>query len=203
MSDQVSSAALMSSLIMPLNELRERVDLVERLAIASRHAVLAGAGASPSSATTGAGSSSSSQAAATSKPASTPAASSTKPAAAAAKPAATPTKPAAAAPAADADLDAAFGDGGTSGDAGDFSSELGDGGDMLSDFVPDMTPEDAKAAAVKIAGAVIGKKEAAELTAARTVMQKFGVTKVSEVPNERAVELLTEFKKAFPQYATA
>ena len=203
MSDQVSAQALMSALTMPLTELRERVDLVERLAIASRHAVLTGSGSPTASATTTAGAGNKTQPPAADK--GSAAAGGTKTQAAAPKPAATAPKPAAAAPAADdaVDLDAAFGDAGGGGDAGDFSAELGDGGDMLADFVPDMTPEDAKAASVKIAGAVIGKKDAAELTAARTVMQKFGVTKVSDVPNDRAVELLTEFKKAFPQYATA
>ena len=198
---EVSPQALMSALAMPLTELRERVDLVERLAIASRHAVLTGSGSASPSATTGAGSPSSSQAATAGKGAQAGAASAPKPAAA--KPAAAAAKPAPAA-SETADLDAAFGDGGdaaASGGGGDFADALGDGDDMLAGFVPDITPEDAKAAAVKIAGQVIAKKEQSELAIARTIMQKFGVSKVSDVPNERAVELMTEFKTGFPQYA--
>ena len=196
--DKLDSTALMSSLTMPLTELRERVDLVERLAIASRHAVISGA-APAAPATTSAGGAASPQAGAGGKAPTAAATTKAQPQTPKADP--KPSATVAAAAASDeVDLDAAFGDGSSGGD--DFASELGDGGDMLEGFVPDMSPADARAAATKIATSVIGKKDTAELTTARTVMQKYSVTKVSAVPDEKVVELYTDMKKAFPQYAS-
>lgn len=173
-------------LTMPLAELRERVDLAERLAIASRHTNAAGSGPATSAASAS-GTGKEAPAAGTVKPAAKPATSAAaKPAAAAAKPAAKP------APAVVDDDDAAFGDGG----AGDF----GDGGDMLDGFVEELSPEQAKAAAVEIAKKVIAAKEKEELTAARGIMAKYGVSKVSDIPDDSAVEAYEAFAEAFPQY---
>ena len=160
-------------LAMPLAELRERVDLAERLAIAGRHAP-AGTPTSPA-------------AAQPVKPAAAPKAATPSPAPA--QPA-----PAPAASTATDDDEAALGGGSA---AGDFGGD----DDMLADFVEQLSPEDAKAKAVAIAKQVIAKKDTKELASAREIMQKYGVTKVSEVAAGKEVELYNDFHAGFPQYA--
>jgi hypothetical protein len=175
---------------MPLAELRERVELAERLAIANRFAstaIPAGAGASAASAS---GDGKVAQPGAGVKQQT---AAEKKAAAAAAEAA----KKTAATPPADDD-DAAFGDGTSSG-AGDF----GEGDDMLDGFVEDLSPEQAKAAAIEIAKKVIAKKDAKELASARTIMQSYSVSKVSDIPDDNAVEAYNKFKEAFPHYAAS
>lgn len=188
-------------LSIPIAELRERVELAERLAIASRHGS-SGTGSAVASPT---GTSTSTQAGAAGKPAATAAApkpapaATAKPATPAPAAAAKPATPPAAAAAADDD-EAALG--GTS--VGDFTGDeltAGDDDDMLSGFVEDITPEDAKVKAVAIAKQVISKKDNSELAIARTIMQKYGVSKVSEIAAGREVELYTDFRDGFPQYA--
>lgn len=190
-------------LSIPIAELRERVELAERLAIASRHGS-SGTGSAVASPT---GTSTSTQAGAAGKPAATAAtpkpapAATAKPATPAPAPAAAakPATPPAAAAAADDD-EAALG--GTS--VGDFTGDeltAADDDDMLSGFVEDITPEDAKVKAVAIAKQVISKKDNSELAIARTIMQKYGVSKVSEIAAGREVELYTDFRDGFPQYA--
>ena len=191
---QVSGAALMSALIMPLAELHARVDLVERLAIASRHAVLSGA-APAAPATTSAGGAGSPQAGGAGK------GDAAKPTAAKAadKAKAAPAPTPAPETTSDADLEAAFGDETSTGNSG--GDDFGDAGDMLAGFVPDMSPADARAAATKIATGVITKRDGKELTTAREVMQKYGVSKVSAVADDKIVDLYTDMKAAFPNYA--
>lgn len=188
-------------LSIPIAELRERVELAERLAIASRHGS-SGTGSAVASLT---GTSTSTQAGAAGKPAATAAtpkpapAATAKPATPAPAAAAKPATPPAAAAAADDD-EAALG--GTS--VGDFTGDeltAADDDDMLSGFVEDITPEDAKVKAVAIAKQVISKKDNSELAIARTIMQKYGVSKVSEIAAGREVELYTDFRDGFPQYA--
>lgn len=173
-------------LAMPLAELRERVDLAERLAIAARHASTSGGvAASPATAST-----------TTTQPA--PAG---KPAAAAAPKAAPKAAPAAAAAPAQAAPADDFAEDALSGSVASGDFEVGGDDDMLAGFVEEITPEDAKVKAVEIAKQVISKKDTNELAIARGIMQKYGVSKVSEVAAGKEVELYNDFKTGFPQYA--
>lgn len=175
-----STLSVADILTMPLSELRERVDLAERLAIASRH--------------TPAGTSTSAAAATPVKPAAAAAAPKPTPAATPA-PAAVATTPPATAAVSDDEM--ALGGGSpAASDLGDFSAS----DDMLADFVEQLSPEDAKAKAVAIAKQVISKKDNSELAIAREIMQKYGVSKVSEVAAGKEVELYNDFRAKFPQY---
>ena len=177
-------------LTMPITELRERVDLAERLAIAARHSGNGGSAASPSSTasanTAQAGAAGKTQAGASGKttaPTATP------------KPA-TPAPAPVVAPAADDFAEDALS--GSAGDAlGDFDVS-GGGDDMLAGFTAEMSPEDARAKAVEIGKAVIGRRDTNELAKARDIMQKYGVSKVGEVALDKAGELYNDFHTAFP-----
>jgi copper(I)-binding protein len=81
-----------------------------------------------------------------------------------------------------------------------FSGEARRGSRRSAGFVEEVTPEQAKTKAVEIAKQVIAKKENSELAIARGIMQKYGVSKVSEVPAGKEVELYNDFKAGFPQY---
>lgn len=178
MSSTTTTLTAAEILSIPLAELRERVDLAERLAIAARH----GGASSAPAATPSAGSSNKPQAAAVVKP----------------TPAAAPK----AAPAA-VENDDPLGDF-TSGDAG--GDPLGDFGgtgddDLMSGFVEEVSPADARTKAQTVAKAVIDKKDAAELDIARGILKKYGVNKIGEVKDDKIVQLWNDLHTAFPNVA--
>lgn len=178
----MSSALTANDILsMPLAELRERVALAERLSIAARHAPGTDSPPKPTA---------SANTAQSAAPVKGPAA---QPTQQTATPKAQPT--AKATPSDDFTDDALSG--GLS--SGDF--ELGGDDDMLAGFVEELTPEAAKEKAIAIAKQVIAKKDNSELAIARTIMQKFGVSKVSEIAAGKEVELYKDFKAGFPQYA--
>lgn len=170
-------------LSIPLAELRERVDLAERLSIAARH----GGASSSSAATPSAGSATKPQAAAVVKP--TPA------------PAAKPTPAAAAV----VENDDPLGDFTSGGDAGgDALGDFGGGADddLMSGFVEEVSPADARTKASEVAKIVIGRKVTSELDIARGILKKYGVNKIGEVGDDKIVALWNDLKEAFPADAS-
>lgn len=175
-------------LSMPLTELRERVELAERMALAARLTPTGTYDAESAPVNTGSTT--------TSAPAPEPA----KPtrtrrtkeqiaadeAAAAAK--ATET-PATEGPSAD-ELMAAMSPEPAADDGGSELSleDIGGGDDMMAGFEASMTPEQARKEATAIIADIQTKKDTARLAVAREALVKVGARKASEVPDDKIVE---------------
>ena len=178
-------------LTMPLEELRERAELAERICLAARLTPPGTYAASGSAVNTA-------QPAATpAKPRRTKAQIDADNAAAAGTGASTTTAAAATAPSADElMLDLAPDPAPASG--GDLVLDAGDDGDMLAGFEAleaEMSIDDLKTKVNEIVSDIVAKKDTARLTVARAMLVKFGVQKASEVPDDK----LREFYDGLPK----
>lgn len=179
-------------LSMPLTELRERVELAERMALAARLTPTGTYDAESAPVNTG------------SAPSTTPAPEPAKPtrtrrtkeqiaadeaAAAAAKAAETPAADAGSGPSAD-DLMAAMSPEPAADDSGSELSldDIGGGDDMMAGFEATMTPEEARKQATAIIADIQAKKDTTRLAVAREALVKVGAQKASEVPDDKIVE---------------
>lgn len=179
-------------LSMPLPELRERVELAERMALAARLTPTGTYDAESAPVNTGS-TASSAPAAEPAKPTRTRRTkdqiAADEAAAAAAKAAETPAANAGSGPSAD-DLMAAMTPEPAADEGGSELSldDIGGGDDMMAGFEASMTPEEARKQATAIIADIQAKKDTARLAVAREALVKVGAQKASEVPDDKIVE---------------
>lgn len=179
-------------LSMPLTELRERVELAERMALAARLTPTGTYDAESAPVNTGS-TASSAPAAEPAKPTRTRRTkdqiAADEAAAAAAKAAETPAANAGSGPSAD-DLMAAMTPEPAADEGGSELSldDIGGGDDMMAGFEASMTPEEARKQATAIIADIQAKKDTARLAVAREALVKVGAQKASEVPDDKIVE---------------
>lgn len=179
-------------LSMPLTELRERVELAERMALAARLTPTGTYDAESAPVNTGS-TASSAPAAEPAKPTRTRRTkdqiAADEAAAAAAKAAETPATDSSTGPSAD-DLMAAMSPEPAADDSGSELSldDIGGGDDMMAGFEASMTPEEARKQATAIIADIQAKKDTARLAVAREALVKVGAQKASEVPDDKIVE---------------
>lgn len=179
-------------LSMPLTELRERVELAERMALAARLTPTGTYDAESAPVNTGSAASTTS-APEPAKPTRTRRTkeqiAADEAAAAAAKAAETPAANAGSGPSAD-DLMAAMTPEPAADEGGSELSldDIGGGDDMMAGFEASMTPEEARKQATAIIADIQAKKDTARLAVAREALVKVGAQKASEVPDDKIVE---------------
>lgn len=179
-------------LSMPLPELRERVELAERMALAARLTPTGTYDAESAPVNTGS-TASSAPAAEPAKPTRTRRTkdqiAADEAAAAAAKAAETPATDSSTGPSAD-DLMAAMSPEPAADEGGSELSldDIGGADDMMAGFEASMTPEEARKQATAIIADIQAKKDTARLAVAREALVKVGAQKASEVPDDKIVE---------------